>query len=76
MRRHKHKFELDGGPCIKCGKTVADIMQEDKDTKWLKAMEEDVPTCYSPSIGSIERESGHGFWGNPHSGYVYDKDSR
>lgn len=47
--------------------------EEKKMKKWLKAMEEDVPTCYSPSISSLERNSGHGFWGNPASGYIYDK---
>jgi hypothetical protein len=38
--------------------------------------QEDVPTCYSPSIQSIERDLGHGFWGNPTSGYIYDKDNK
>jgi hypothetical protein len=44
--------------------------------KWLKKMDEDVPTCYSPSIESIEKDLGHGFWGNPTSGYIYDKDNK
>ena len=26
---HKHTFELDGGPCLKCRKTVAEIIDED-----------------------------------------------
>jgi len=30
MKNCKHKFEFDGGPCIKCGKTVSDLFLEDK----------------------------------------------
>jgi hypothetical protein len=44
--------------------------------KRLKSLEEDVPTCYFPSIESIEKEIGHGFWGNPTAGYIYDKDNK
>jgi hypothetical protein len=29
MKKCKHKFEFDGGPCIKCGKTVSDLFLED-----------------------------------------------
>jgi len=50
------------------------LSKEEK--RWLKMMDEDVPTCHSPSIESIERESGHGFWGNPTSGYIYDKNNK
>jgi hypothetical protein len=50
------------------------LSKEEK--KKLKSQEEDVPTCYSPSIQSIERNSGRGFWGNPNSGYIYDKDNK
>lgn len=28
-RIHKHIYELDGGPCIKCGKTVAETIYEE-----------------------------------------------
>ena len=28
-RLHEHTFELDGGPCTKCGKTVAEMIDED-----------------------------------------------
>ena len=47
-----------------------------EEERFLKKWEEDVPTCYSPSIESIEKETGHGFWGNPASGYIYDKDNK
>jgi hypothetical protein len=43
-----------------------------KEKKELKMQEEDVPTCYSSSIQSIEKDLRHGFWGNPNSGYVYN----
>ena len=26
---HKHTYELDGGPCLKCGKTVSEMIDED-----------------------------------------------
>ena len=26
---HEHTFELDGGPCLKCGKTVAEMIDEE-----------------------------------------------
>ena len=26
---HEHTFELDGGPCLKCGKTVSEMIYED-----------------------------------------------
>jgi hypothetical protein len=28
--KHKHIFESDGGRCIKCGKTVVELMDEKK----------------------------------------------
>jgi DNA-directed RNA polymerase subunit M/transcription elongation factor TFIIS len=28
-RLHEHSFELDGGPCLKCGKTVSEMINED-----------------------------------------------
>ena len=28
MTKHKHTFELDGGPCITCGKTVIEISED------------------------------------------------
>lgn len=63
-KKCKHKFELDGGPCIKCRKT------------WVEAMDEDVPICHSPSISSIEKAQNRGFWGNAKTGYVFDKDNQ
>ena len=36
----------------------------------------DIPFCNSESISSIENRTGHGFWGNPSSGYVYDEDDK
>ena len=35
----------------------------------------DIPYCNSESISSIESRTGRGFWGNPSSGYVYDRDN-
>jgi hypothetical protein len=28
-RLHEHTFELDGGPCLKCGKTVSEMINEE-----------------------------------------------
>jgi len=37
----------------------------------------DIPVVRdSESISSYENRTGHGFWGNPSSGYVYDRDNR
>jgi hypothetical protein len=37
----------------------------------------DIPVVRdSESISAYENRTGHGFWGNPSSGYVYDKDNR
>ena len=37
----------------------------------------DIPVVRnSESISSYENRTGRGFWGNPSSGYVYDKDNR
>jgi hypothetical protein len=30
----------------------------------------------SESIEEIEKRTGHGFWGNPTTGYIYDKDEK
>ena len=71
MTRKKCKpgqHQIIDGKCTICGKTKDDI--------WLDSMDEDVPTCHSPSIDSIEKDLGHGFWGNPTSGYIYDKDNK
>lgn len=47
-----------------------------EDRKRLRAMDEDVPTCYSASTAESEMKLGHGFWGNPTSGYIYDKNNK
>ena len=62
----QHKFNEDG-KCTICGRT--------KNVLWMKSMEEDMPCARSSkSIYEIERDSGHGFWGNSTTGYIYDKD--
>ena len=33
VKECKHYFELDGGQCIKCGKTVADLLLEEPEDK-------------------------------------------
>lgn len=78
MKKHKHKFESDGGQCIICRKTVADLLEETKDKKRLKVLDDDdIPVVRnSESISAYENRTGHGFWGNPSSGYVYDRDNR
>jgi nitrite reductase/ring-hydroxylating ferredoxin subunit len=79
MKKHKHVFESDGGQCIKCGKTVADLLEEKKDKKRLKVLNDDndIPVVRdSESISAYENRTGHGFWGNPSSGYVYDEDDK
>ena len=30
MKKCDHVFDLDGGPCLRCGKTVADLFEEDR----------------------------------------------
>lgn len=57
--------------CLVCGKTRAKI-EEEKNKKWIKAMEEDVPRVNSKSIREREKEDGHGFWGNATTGYIYE----
>jgi hypothetical protein len=79
MKRHKHKFESDGGQCIICGKTVADLLEEKNqkrvDKIFADRMSSDALGDHS-SISSWEQSHGHGFWGNASSGYVYDRDNR
>ena len=37
----------------------------------------DIPVVRdSESISAYENRTGHGFWGNPSSGYVYDEDDK
>jgi predicted house-cleaning noncanonical NTP pyrophosphatase (MazG superfamily) len=37
----------------------------------------DIPVVRnSESISSYENRTGHGFWGNPSTGYIYDKDNK
>jgi len=40
MKNCKHKFELDGAQCIKCGKTVTEILTEKQETKNMKLTKE------------------------------------
>lgn len=47
-----------------------------KHRKKIDILDEDVPTTHSKSIDEIERETGHGFWGNSTTGYIYDKDTK
>ena len=79
MKKHKHVFESDGGQCIKCGKTVADLLEEKNqkriDKIFADRMHPDALGDHS-SIESWERSHGHGFWGSSANGYVYDKDNR
>ena len=56
------QHQITDGKCILCGKTKDDI--------WLDSMDEDVPTCHSPSTSESEMNLGHGFWGNSTSGYI------
>jgi hypothetical protein len=79
MKKHKHVFESDGGQCIKCGKTVADLLEEKNqkriDKIFADRMTSDALGDHS-SISSWEESHGRGFWGNATSGYIYDKDNR
>jgi len=79
MKKHKHIFELDGGPCLKCGKTVAEIIEEDNQKRVDKIFADRmVPSALGghSSIESWENSHGRGFWGNSSSGYIYDKDNK
>jgi hypothetical protein len=82
MKKHKHNFETDGGQCTICGRTVADLLEEKQDKKRRKRLralddDNDIPVVRdSESISSYENRTGRGFWGNPSSGYVFDKDNR
>ncbi len=45
----------------------------DKEVKEVKKLEEDVPSYNTESIESFELRTGHGFWGNSHTGYITDE---
>ena len=79
MKKHKHVFESDGGQCTKCGKTVADLLEEKNqkriDKIFANRMTADALGDHS-SIESWENSHGHGFWGSSANGYIYDKDNR
>jgi len=77
--KHKHKFELDGGPCLICGKTMVEIFEEDNQKRVDKIFADRmVPDALGnhSSIESWERSHGHGFWGSSANGYVEDKYNR
>jgi hypothetical protein len=65
MKKHKHKFESDGGQCIICRKTVADLFEEKSDKKRLKALDDD-------NIPVVKNSTDSGFWGNNTTGH-HDK---
>jgi hypothetical protein len=47
--------------------------EEIKMDKWIKTMDEDVPSTHDgESISATEKRTGRGFWGNSHSGYLTD----
>lgn len=51
--------------------------EEIKMDKWLKSMDEDVPSTHgSKSMYELERDLGHGFWGNSTTGYITDEQSK
>lgn len=64
----QHDFSDAVSNCKICKKTRSEI--------WIDSMDEDVPTVNSRSIQEEEKHLGHGFWGNPTSGYIYDKDNK
>jgi hypothetical protein len=49
---------------------------KNKNEKWIDQMDEDVPSTNSKSMYELERDLGHGFWGNSTTGYIYDKDTK
>jgi hypothetical protein len=65
MKKHKHKFESDGGQCIICRKTVADLLEEKGDKKRLKVLDDD-------DIPVVRSLTDTGFWGNNTTGH-HDK---
>lgn len=45
--------------------------------KRLKELDDDdIPVVREKSIEELEKELGHGFWGNATTGYVNDKDNK
>jgi hypothetical protein len=65
MKKHKHKFESDGGQCIICRKTVIEIFDEKDNKKRLKMLDDD-------SIPVVKESTDDGFWGNNTTGH-HDK---
>jgi hypothetical protein len=65
MKKHKHVFESDGGQCIICRKTVADLFEEKEDNKRRKRLfaldDDDIPV--------VKNFTDSGFWGNNTTGH-------
>ena len=51
MKKCKHSYELDGGPCIKCGMTVSELFNEPKKMKKVKTSKKISYLDYQCMIG-------------------------